>query len=82
MKRLSAVVALFVCVFFIGQSLWQISANAQGAATPPGVTASSDRIVIEREGATIVLEPYAENILRVTLSLKHDPAVAGPGYGI
>ncbi len=29
-----------------------------------------------------MLEPYAENILRVTLSLDHGPAEAGPGYGI
>ena len=28
-----------------------------------------------------MLEPYAPNILRVTLSLKHDPALAAPGYG-
>jgi alpha-D-xyloside xylohydrolase len=38
--------------------------------------------VIERGPSTIVLEPYAPNIMRVTLSLLKDKAQAGPGYGI
>ena len=42
---------------------------------------SDQRVEIDRKGETIVLEPYAPNILRVTLSLKHEPAVAKPGYG-
>jgi alpha-D-xyloside xylohydrolase len=42
---------------------------------------SDQRVEIDRKGETIVLEPYASNILRVTLSLKHEPAVAKPGYG-
>ena len=41
-----------------------------------------DRIVLDRGEATVVLEPYAANIVRVTLSLKKDAALAGPGYGI
>jgi alpha-D-xyloside xylohydrolase len=41
----------------------------------------SQRLELDRKGETIVLEPYAPNILRVTLSLKHDPALAAPGYG-
>ena len=36
---------------------------------------------LDRRGETIVLEPYAPNILRVTLSLQHDNALAKPGYG-
>jgi alpha-D-xyloside xylohydrolase len=43
--------------------------------------AADRRLEIERKGETIVLEPYARNILRVTLSLQHDNAVAKPGYG-
>jgi alpha-D-xyloside xylohydrolase len=43
---------------------------------------ASQRLEIDRKGETIVLEPYAPNILRVTLSLQHDPAVAKPGYGL
>jgi len=42
---------------------------------------AEQRVEIQRRGETIVLEPYAPNILRVTLSLQHDAAVAGPGYG-
>ncbi|MGD0830853.1 MAG: TIM-barrel domain-containing protein [Terracidiphilus sp.] len=37
---------------------------------------------IDREGQTIVLEPYAQNILRVTISLTPEAAVAAPGYGV
>jgi alpha-D-xyloside xylohydrolase len=43
---------------------------------------SSQRLEIARKGETIVLEPYAPNILRVTLSIKHDRAVASPGLGL
>jgi alpha-D-xyloside xylohydrolase len=39
-------------------------------------------LVMEHDGSTIVFEPYAPNILRITLSLQHDPAVAAPGYGV
>ncbi len=39
------------------------------------------RLELDRKGETIVLEPYAPNILRVTLSLKREPALAAPGYG-
>ena len=38
-------------------------------------------VVLERGNSTIVLEPYAPNILRVTLSLQKENATAGPGYG-
>ncbi len=40
------------------------------------------QIVIERRDATVVLEPYAPNIVRITMSLKKDAALAAPGYGI
>jgi alpha-D-xyloside xylohydrolase len=43
---------------------------------------SSQRLEIDRSGETITLEPYAPNILRVTLSLNREPALAAPGYGI
>ena len=42
----------------------------------------SQRQELERKGETIVLEPYAPNILRVTLSLQREPALAAPGYGV
>jgi alpha-D-xyloside xylohydrolase len=48
-----------------------------------GVSApAQSRLELDRKGETIVLEPYAPNILRVTLSLKKEPALAAPGYGI
>jgi alpha-D-xyloside xylohydrolase len=50
------------------------------AGTP--LAAQSANIVLERDGSTIVLEPYAPNILRVTMSALKGPATAGPGYGI
>src|ERR1700761_3285134 len=43
--------------------------------------AADQRLEIDRKGETIILEPYAPNILRVTLSLQHDNALAKPGYG-
>lgn len=39
------------------------------------------RLELDRKGETIVLEPYAPNILRVTLSLQKGAAEAKPGYG-
>jgi alpha-D-xyloside xylohydrolase len=42
---------------------------------------NDQRLVIERGNSTIVFEPYAPNIIRVTLSLLKDPALAAPGYG-
>jgi alpha-D-xyloside xylohydrolase len=46
------------------------------------LSAQESQVVLTRGGSTIVLEPYAPNILRVTLSLKREPAVAAPGYGL
>jgi len=39
------------------------------------------RIVLERMGATLALEPYAPNIIRVSMSSVREPAAALPGYG-
>jgi alpha-D-xyloside xylohydrolase len=38
-------------------------------------------VVLDHGGSTIVFEPYAPNIIRVTLSLNEDRALAKPGYG-
>ena len=67
MKRYSAIVSLLAGMFFVSANCF-----AQG---------SSQRVELDRKGETIVLEPYAPNILRVTLSLQHDAALAAPGYG-
>lgn len=42
---------------------------------------TGNQMVLARDNSTIVLEPYAPNIIRVTLSLKKDKALAAPGYG-
>ncbi|HKO11538.1 MAG TPA: TIM-barrel domain-containing protein [Acidobacteriaceae bacterium] len=39
-------------------------------------------VVLARRDATVTLEPYAPNIIRVTMSLKKDAALGPPGYGI
>ena len=59
-------------VTLLGLALTVPSLRAQAPAQP---------LELDRKGETIVLEAYAPNILRVTLSLQHDPAVAKPGYG-
>ena len=38
-------------------------------------------LVLARDNSTIALEPYAPNIVRVTLSLAKDQATAPPGFG-
>jgi alpha-D-xyloside xylohydrolase len=43
--------------------------------------AQRPQIVLDRDGGMIVLEPYAPNIVRVTLSLLKEPATSAPGYG-
>ena len=43
---------------------------------------ASQRVVLDRKGETIILEPYAHNIIRVTLALRRPAALAAPGYGI
>ncbi|MGA7525090.1 MAG: glycoside hydrolase family 31 protein [Acidobacteriaceae bacterium] len=57
-----------------GALLMAGSAFAQDSTSKP--------IVLERRDATVTLEAYAPNIVRITLSLKKDAALAGPGYGI
>ena len=44
-------------------------------------SSNAQRLVLPRDHSTIVLEPYAPNIIRVTLSLDRDAALEPPGYG-
>ncbi|MDR3727922.1 MAG: glycoside hydrolase family 31 protein [Terracidiphilus sp.] len=67
MRRFSAVFVLLAAIAILG---------ASASAQPIG-----NHLQLDRKGQTIVLEPYAPNILRVTLSLKKEPALAAPGYG-
>ena len=53
-----------------------IAASLGGAAV-----AQRNSLVLEREGRTISLEPYAPNILRVTMSSDKAAATNAPGYG-
>ncbi len=46
------------------------------------VLAQGNSVVLNRDGRTIVLEPYGANIIRVTLSKTRDMATAPPGYGL
>lgn len=47
-----------------------------------GATLAQAPVVIDHSGSTVAFEPYAPNIVRVTLSLQRDAALAPPGYGI
>ena len=48
----------------------------------PSHARAQDKIILTRQDATVMLEPYAPNILRVTLSLRKPDAIAAPGCGI
>jgi alpha-D-xyloside xylohydrolase len=50
-------------------------------ALAAAVPAQSQPVVLESGGSTITFEPYAANIVRVTLSKLKEPALAAPGYG-
>ena len=69
----------------IGKSLLWTRLSAATAllllVAVPAVHADDAKVVLHRGNSTIVLEPYAPNIIRVTLSLKEDKALAMPGYG-
>ena len=52
-------------------ALWAASAPAQ-----------TQSVVLDRDGSAIVFEPYAPNIIRVTLSMLKEPATDAPGYEI
>ncbi len=68
MRRLLTVLALVAGI----APTW-VCSQAQNA---------DSRLELDRKGETIVLEPYAPNIVRVTLSLQRESALAAPGYGI
>ena len=61
-----------------GILLWVLAALLGGVSLHP----EKAEVILERDGSTIVLEPYAPNIIRVTMSTLKDQAVARPGYGI
>jgi alpha-D-xyloside xylohydrolase len=44
--------------------------------------AAAQLLVLSRGNSTILVQPYAPNIVRVSMSLLRDYALASPGYGI
>jgi alpha-glucosidase/alpha-D-xyloside xylohydrolase len=64
-----------IAVLKLGQIL--IGAVSLGAVA----MAQSGPLVLEREGRVISLEPYASNIVRVTMSIDKAAASGRPGYG-
>src|SRR5271154_1121148 len=42
----------------------------------------AQQLNLSRGGATVLVEAYAPNIVRVSLSLQREDALAGPGFGI
>jgi alpha-D-xyloside xylohydrolase len=57
------------------------AAVAFGLSLVGRMVAEPAPVVFDREGSTIALEPYAPNIVRVTLSTIKNSAVSAPGYG-
>jgi alpha-D-xyloside xylohydrolase len=47
-----------------------------------GSVAEAQQLSLTRGEAAVLVEPYAANVVRVSLSLRRDDALAGPGYGI
>jgi alpha-D-xyloside xylohydrolase len=43
--------------------------------------AQQPEVVLNRDGSTIAIEAYAPNIVRISLSLLKDAALAAPGFG-
>lgn len=52
------------------------------ACTPRTLAQSGTRIASTRGNASVLVEPYALNIVRVSLSLLPKYVLAAPGYGI
>ena len=52
------------------------------AAVFSATNASAQKLTLDRRDATVMVEPYAPNVVRVTLSLMKAEALAAPGYGV
>jgi alpha-D-xyloside xylohydrolase len=61
---------------------WSAIFVVSSVLVTPGSIAQTTHLSVGREGATVLVEPYAPNIVRVSLSLSKDDALAGPGYGV
>jgi alpha-D-xyloside xylohydrolase len=47
-----------------------------------GTSACAQQLNLSRGESTVLIEPYAPNIVRVSMSLRRDDALAAPGYGV
>jgi len=65
--------------------LWNLPRCVVAAIVMAGclmvATAQNTPVVLDRKGGVISLEPYAANIIRITMSINKAAAVAAPGYG-
>ena len=52
-----------------------------GAPRVACARARTGGLILDRDGATVVLEPYAPNIVRITMSTDKAAAASSPGYG-
>ena len=64
--------------FAVGKAIYGLLAIALFG----GVMQAQEGVVLSRGEATVLLEPYAANIVRVSVSLRRADALAGPGYGV
>ena len=53
-----------------------------GLVCGSSTVASAQQLSLSRGEATVLVEPYAPNIVRVSMSLRREDALAAPGYGI
>lgn len=59
------------------------TASPSGAQTPDAQSRfAQDRVVLNRQDRTLVLEPYGPGILRITMSVEKPAALAPAGSGI
>jgi alpha-D-xyloside xylohydrolase len=64
-----------------GARIAALLAISLGSVGGTSVLAQVSSLVLNRDGRTIVLQPYAPNILRVTMSKTETEATTAPGYG-
>ncbi len=79
--RKGGVTAIWAVVLMLG-CIGGVKAQMSSPAGQGSQADQQNRFVLEREGRTIVVEPYAGNIVRVTIAKTTEQALAGPGYGV
>lgn len=52
------------------------------ALVGPSASFAAPMALLDRNGSQVAIEAYSPNIIRVTLSIDKDPALAAPGFGI